>query len=141
MQLQQSPRRARFTTAKPATAKRVPEWRIQAACVAALRKTGWNLALAGDMNAARRSVAGHHVAVVTGMAPGEPDLRVYGPHGRLLLIEYKAKGGRLSSAQKDRHAELLALGHPVTVIQADNEHDAITATLELVKAWLAKGLN
>lgn len=105
------------------------EWQLQAAAVTALRRArdnGLPIRVAGDMNAGRRSIRERGLAVATGLNPGEPDLRVYLPNGRLLLIEFKRPGGRLSKDQKDAHAELANLGHNViTLIPADEEEAAI----------------
>lgn len=94
--------------------------------------------IAGDQNAARRGPRAAVEAQATGMTPGEPDLRVYLPDGRLGLIENKTLKGRLSPAQRDRHAALAALGHPVAVIHAGTEADAADQAEALVRSWLAQ---
>jgi hypothetical protein len=48
-----------------------------------------------------------------GVWAGSPDLKVWLPNGRAVLIELKAPGGTLSDAQKTAHAELSAMGFPV----------------------------
>jgi len=118
---------------------RTPEWRLQGAAVTALRRAkdnGWNIRVAGDMNAGRRSPREAGLASATGMNPGEPDLRVYLPGGKLLLIEFKAKGGTVSVEQKAAHAELKALGFEVIVMQPASEQEAAALTLALVAARL-----
>lgn len=117
----------------------VKEWRLQAAAVKALRRAkdaGWPIRIAGDMNAARRTLKEQGLAAATGMNPGEPDLRVYMPGGRLLLIEFKAKGGSVSEDQKKAHAELRGLGFEVVIVQPRTEQEAEELTLALVRARL-----
>jgi hypothetical protein len=123
-------------TAKPAP---VEEWVLQAAAVRRLRQMpeyGSQFTLAGDMNAARRSMNESAKAVATGLAAGDPDLRIYGAGGRLLLIEYKGEKGKLTTSQGKRHPLLARLGHPVTVIQASTEDECADATERLVRGWL-----
>ena len=119
----------------------VPEWRLQAAQIRALRampEHGRLFLVAGDQNAARRGPQAATIAKATGMTPGEPDLRVYLPNGRLALIENKTGTGRLSPAQVERHAALAALGHTVVVLRATTEADAAEQVLALVRGWLAE---
>lgn len=47
---------------------------------------------------------------------GNPDRIVLLPGGRVLLVELKAPGGRLSPIQKLWHARAAALGVPVDVV-------------------------
>lgn len=118
-----------------------PEWRLQAAQVRRLRSMpehGRLFLIAGDQNAARRGPRAAVEAQATGMTPGEPDLRVYLPGGRLGLIENKTPKGRLSPAQRDRHAALARLGHPVAVVKAATEADAADQAEDLVRGWLAR---
>lgn len=73
-----------------------------------------------DRDAARK--AGWVVAKIMRASPnGFPD-RFYAKDGRVLLIEWKKPGGRLSEQQKHRHAELRAAGVEVHVV--DNAEDA-----------------
>ncbi|MBB3972761.1 VRR-NUC domain-containing protein [Hansschlegelia beijingensis] len=97
--------------------------------------------IAGDMSGVRMSKATAGIAKVTGMEPGDPDLRVYLPNGRLGLIEYKAAAGRLSPAQKIRHVVLRSLGHQVEVVKAATEEDARSQTVAIVLGWLAANDN
>lgn len=124
---------------------------MQAAMVAALRKMpeyGKRFLFAGDMNAERRGHKARTKALKTGMAAGEPDLRVYGEGGRLLLIENKvgvfdpAKPDKyLTDSQKVRHPALAAIGHPVTVVYATTESDAAAQAVALVRGWLREADN
>lgn len=112
----------------------------QAAQVRALRampEYGKLFALAGDQNSAKRGPRAQAIAVATGMAAGDPDLRIYLHKGRLGLIENKVGRGRLSPAQIDRHALLARLGHPVTTIHASSPEDAASQAVALVRGWLA----
>lgn len=117
-----------------------PEWRLQAAQVRRLRNMpehGRLFLIAGDQNAARRGPRAAVEAQATGMTPGEPDLRVYLPEGRLGLIENKTLKGRLSPAQRDRHEALARLGHRVAVVKAATEADAADQAEALVRGWLS----
>lgn len=120
------------------------EWRLQAEAVRQLKSLpefDSEFTLAADMNAARRSPQESVKAKATGIAAGDPDLRIYGKQGRLLLIEYKAKDGRLNKAQKERHPLLAGMGHPVTVIQSETPEECAAETLRLVRTWLAANDN
>ena len=128
------------TVTKTSLPAKTPEWRLQGAAVTALKRkrdAGWPIRVAGDMNAGRRSPAERGKAIATGMNAGEPDLRVYLPGGRLLLIEYKAKGGSVSVEQKAAHAELKVLGFDVVIVQPANEAEAADLTVALVAARLS----
>ncbi|MGB3042469.1 MAG: VRR-NUC domain-containing protein [Xanthobacteraceae bacterium] len=123
----------------------VPEWKLQAAQVRALRampEFGRRFTLAGDQNAARRGVQTATIAKATGMTPGEHDLRLYLEGGRLGLIENKTEKGRLSPEQRDRHALLYRLGFTYqTVIRATSEADAAAQAVAVVRGWLAGNEN
>jgi hypothetical protein len=57
-----------------------------------------------------------------GVKPGFPDLALYVPHGRLLLIEMKrGKQGRVSEDQKAVHKQLSSIGWPVTIVRTFEE--------------------
>lgn len=139
--------RHRTTTLKNGTkvTRTIPgdkEWQMQAEAVRALRalpEFGRLFALAGDMNAARRGPAMAAIAKATGMAAGEPDLRVYMAGGRLGLIELKTATGRLSPAQRDRHAVLGRLGFTrIVVVKATTRHDAAAQVVSVVRGWLVE---
>jgi hypothetical protein len=123
----------------------IPEWKLQAAQVRALRampEFGRRFTLAGDQNAARRSRQGATIAKATGMTAGEFDLRIYLEGGRLGLIENKTEKGRLSPEQKDRHALLARLGfHRQAVIKAATEADSAAQAIAVVRGWLAANDN
>lgn len=116
------------------------EWELQSAQVSALRRHpeyGKRFLLAGDMNASKRGPKAQAQALATGMTAGEPDLRIYAEHSRLLLIENKVGRGPLSPAQKDRHAALQRLGYTVMVIRATATEEAASDAVRAVEAWLA----
>ena len=58
---------------------------------------------------------------------GWPDLIVIQPGREIRLVEVKSdtRKGVLSGHQLDRHAELLALGHPVSVVETKEEVDRL----------------
>ena len=55
------------------------------------------------------------------IAEGHPDYTIFLPHGRLLMIEMKVAGGRLSPEQIARIAELRGFGHLVEVAWSADE--------------------
>lgn len=115
------------------------EWRLQAAAVRRLKaRSDFNelFTLAADFNAARRSPQEAVKAKATGIAAGDPDLRIYGANGRLLLIEMKAENGRLSQDQKDRHALLERLGYRVVTVKVATEDEAADAVEAAVASWI-----
>ncbi|MCO7728641.1 VRR-NUC domain-containing protein [Brucella intermedia] len=136
--------RVKITTSNGrVTTKAAPplEWELQAAQVASLRQLPQyqrQFLLAGDMNASKRGPRARAQAIATGMTSGEPDLRIYAEHGRLLLIENKVGQGRLSPAQKDRHAALQRLGYTVLVIRATTTIEAAERAVTAVLGWLAQ---
>ena len=123
-------------TVKPAP---MLEEDMQAAMATALRKMpdyGKRVLFAGDMNAERRGHKARTKAIKTGMAAGEPDMRIYGDGGRLLLIENKVGTSPLTNSQEKRHPALAAIGHPVTVVRATAPEDAAEQAVRVVRAWL-----
>lgn len=137
-------------TIKPAP---IEEWVLQAAGVRALRampeyvvdaadaKPG-TFTLAGDFNAARRSMREQVKAKATGLAAGEHDLRLYmwapSSAGQLGLIEYKAAKTPVSAEQRQRHALLAALGFThQAILRAATEADAAAQAVATVRCWLS----
>lgn len=139
--------RTKITTkaGKVTTAPALPlEWELQAAQVRRLRSLpeyGKQFLLAGDMNSAKRGSKAQAQAIATGMTPGEPDLRIYLIGGRLASIENKVGKGRLSPAQRDRHAALAKLGHIVEVVSATSEQEAADQAVALVLGWIGTNNN
>jgi hypothetical protein len=135
--------RVRLTTRNgKVTAKPVGEveWKLQAAAVRRLKampEFGKQFLLAGDQAAAKRGPKAQMQAIATGLTPGDPDLRLYLPGGRVAFIEYKTSSGRLSPAQRTRHADMQRLGHEVEVIVAATEDECADKTEALVRRWLA----
>lgn len=120
------------------------EWELQEAQVRRLRNLpeyGKQFLLAGDMNSGKRGPKAQAQAIATGMTPGEPDLRIYLIGGRLASIENKVGKGRLSPAQRDRHAALARLGHTIEVVSATTEEDAADQAVALVLGWIATNKN
>lgn len=135
--------RVKLTTrnGRVTTTKALPlEHELQAAQVRALKtmpEYGMQFLIAGDQNAGKRGPKAQAIALATGMAAGDPDLRVYLPQGRLGLIENKVGKARLTPSQEQRHPALAALGHPVTVVRAVTAEDAAAQAVSLVRGWLA----
>jgi hypothetical protein len=126
---------------KPLAASGAPlqEWHLQASAIKWLRRyrqAGWPIRVAGDMNAARRSLREQGRASATGINAGEPDVRVYLPGGRLLLIEFKRAGKTKSGSQDEAHDELVALGHDVILLDPANENEAAAQAAEAVSQRL-----
>lgn len=132
----------------------IEEWVLQAAAVRAIKampeyagdatKVAANdnaarqsFTIAGDMNGDFRSKRAAVKATATGIAAGDPDLRIYLPNGELRLIEYKNGEGTLTASQKKRHPLLAALGHPVVTIKVKTEAEAVEQSVAVVKGWLA----
>lgn len=62
--------------------------------------------------------------------PGYPDRVVMLPGGVLVWVELKKpKGGKVSSLQKYRHAELRALGQRVEVVWTKEQADELITSL------------
>jgi hypothetical protein len=112
---------------------------LQTHAVAALMKlqlSGCPILFAGDMAGSRRTPAEQLWAKATGLVPGEPDLRVYGPSGRTLFLELKTKSGQVSPEQLARHRAMRALGHQIEILRASTGDEAATRATELVQRWL-----
>lgn len=62
---------------------------------------------------------------VPDQAPGMPDRVVLLPGSRVLWVELKTKGGRLSELQLYRHAELRKAGHDVVVVWSKDQVDEL----------------
>ena len=58
---------------------------------------------------------------LSGVLSGAPDLTLFLPGGRVLLVELKAPKGVMSDAQKDLHPRLAALGHVVCIVRSLEE--------------------
>tara|TARA_R110000868_G_scaffold40447_1_gene139513 strand:- start:2487 stop:2906 length:420 start_codon:yes stop_codon:yes gene_type:complete len=120
--------------------KPILEWRLQAAAVKRLKHTPEYLAgrflFAGDQNAGKRGPQAATIAKATGLAPGDPDMRIYLGGGVLRMIELKRKGGVLTPAQKIRIPALRALGHTVEIVERETEDEMADAIEALVMRWL-----
>jgi hypothetical protein len=119
--------------------KAMPEYAASAEKVAANDNAArHSFTIAGDMNGDYRSKRAAVKAQATGIAAGDPDLRVYLPGGVLRLIEYKNAEGTLTTSQKIRHPLLASLGHPVVTLKVATEEEAAERTVGLVRGWLAE---
>lgn len=140
-------KRVRLFTA-PGKATLIPapelEWKLQAAQVRALRampEYGRQFLLVGGMEAGRRGRQEAVKAKATGLTAGHPDLTIFLPAGKVGMIENKNAEGRLSLAQRTRHAALAKIGHHVVVIKASTEAEAAERAVAQVRAWLAANDN
>lgn len=130
----------------PATDKvsdRIPEWKLQAAIAASFdarialdQPFAYAASLEGVIGTLRPYQA--QLAVATGVKRGEPDLRLYFEHGRIVFIELKAKDGTLTKSQKDRIPILRGLGFCVHIVHAASEDDAKAIAGGIVDAELAQ---
>jgi len=91
-----------------------------------IEQAGYAITCAGDMNAAKRGPRAIAEARMTGLAKGEPDVRVYVLGGVLLMFELKTEKGKISPDQIERHARLRALGHKVATVKNQNPLDTAT---------------
>lgn len=121
---------------------RIPEWKLQEGVVSALdallRERPGAFAYAAGLEGVRLRPSQRQAMRAQGMQAGEPDLRFYFPAGRVALIELKAKDGRLSTEQKERHALLTALGFTVYTIKRESVADMVAAVLDIVREELAR---
>lgn len=60
---------------------------------------------------------------------GMPDRIIMLPGSRVLWVELKTKGGKLSEIQKLRHAELAKLGQDVVVVWNKEQADELVGRL------------
>ena len=118
---------AKRREARKAKPLSLPEWLLQAAAIAEWHKCeeeGMALSAVGDMNAARRSYQTAMQCKAMGMVAGEPDVRLYGYPTRVLFVEFKRKGEKLSKKQVERHDRLAQLGHQVLLVAPVDQDDA-----------------
>lgn len=119
-----------FELQDPATIPRMAEEaREQCRLVAALRRH-WHLRpdehrplVFSVPNGGQRNAAEGANLKTQGALAGIPDLIIWLPGARSILLEMKAKDGRLSSAQKEIHHHAGQLGFPV--ITAYSAEDAL----------------
>ncbi len=132
---------AGVTTVKPALPE---EWELQSAQMNrlhAMPEYGTRFLTAGDQNSAKRGRKASMQAKAAGLAPGEPDVRIWLEGGRVGLIENKVGKAALEPSQEERHPLLAALGHPVAVVRAVTCDDAADQAEALVRSWLAANDN
>jgi hypothetical protein len=58
---------------------------------------------------------------VSGVLAGMPDIQIALPDRKVIWVEMKVKGGRVSDNQRDVHNHLSALGHMVVVAYSAEE--------------------
>lgn len=125
----------------------VPEWKLQAAQVRALRampEYGRSFLFVGGMEAGRRGPQAATIAKATGLTAGHPDLTIFMLGSRCAFIENKTaeaakkkkRTSGLDPAQVERHEALRRLGHTVEVIVAANEDEAAEAAVAFVRGLL-----
>lgn len=71
----------------------------------------------------------HRPDAPTGGTLGDADFVIYGAGSRVLMIEFKDKETKISPTQKDRHAELAAVGIKVHIVRE------ISIAMELLSSW------
>lgn len=122
------------------------EWTIQAEAVRRCRALpgfgdeagpGVTFTLAGDFNAARRSMNESVKAKATGIVAGEEDIRFYGLGARMLLVEMKGPKTPISKEQHKRHALHRSLGFRVEVVRGKTIEQGAADVVALVRGWLA----
>jgi hypothetical protein len=99
---------------------------VQRAIIDALRWRG--IYAAHVPNAGKRSRAAGKRLKGEGMKAGFPDLVVYGPRGKHMLLEVKRPGwspSDVSDNQRDVHAILRDLGHVVEVVASIDDALAV----------------
>ena len=73
------------------------------------------------------------VKFVPEQRPGMPDRLVLMSDGRVVWVELKTDGGRLSELQRFRHTELRKMGHEVAVLWNKDQVDEFVDTLRQKK--------
>lgn len=81
---------------------------LQEQCIKECRRRGW-------------FVVWSRMDLPTTTPMGTPDLTIFASDGRVLLVELKAKGGKLRTKQQAVKAMLEHLGHTVHVVWNFNE--------------------
>lgn len=80
---------------------------IQRVCVEHARRAGWDACKFGEN--------------------GNPDYILFGPGGRVILVEFKSYRGRLRALQAKRIARLANSGHTVLVVRGAEGRDTFKA--------------
>jgi hypothetical protein len=117
---------------RPLDSGKWQEWEVQSFCVQELRRKGYFLE--GDQNAAKRGWGAIARAKAAGMQAGSPDLRIFLPDARLVLIELKRIKGRLSDSQNTWHAEAAKRGFTVHMVYADYPKAALEQIERILNA-------
>lgn len=94
---------------------------IQAHIVQKLEKSGYLFRV--GLEGMRVSPSTANKMKMLGMRPGEPDLLIYRPNEKIVLIELKRKDGTLGANQKKRHKKLSELGFAIHTVWAQTPAD------------------
>lgn len=113
---------------------RIPEWRLQAEIAAYLDSIGQPYAASLEGVIGNLNPYQSQLAKATGVKRGEPDLRLYFPTGRLVMVELKGERGRLTLDQKERIPMLRELGFTVHLVRASTPAEAVDAVATIVAA-------
>ena len=70
------------------------------------------------------------IALKTYQHPGMPDRVLILPNGKMVFVEVKASGGRVSDVQQIKIAQLIALGHDVRIVYGYDGVDALLDELQ-----------
>lgn len=111
------------------------EDQIQIAVVQRLKRLeqeGYNFTFAASLEGVKLSKSQAGKAKLMGMVSGEPDLRLYFPNRRLVMVELKRKMGRTSGAQDERISRLSGLGYDVFVLHGRSPQHASDAIEKIV---------
>jgi hypothetical protein len=124
---------------------RIPEWRLQAAVAASLDRridAGEPFQYAASLEGVIGNLNPYQarLAVSTGVKRGELDLRLYFAGGRLVLVEMKGEGGKLTASQRERIPLLEALGFTVHIVKAASEDEAVALVGAIVDVELQKSI-
>lgn len=93
------------------------EARLQTACVMYCRAQYRDIVVHYVQNEFKGNAISGRIAKTMGKLAGFPDLLVFLPSAKVLLIEFKSNKGTLSKEQKDLHPRLEALGHSVFIVR------------------------
>lgn len=76
----------------------------------------------------------------TGLLTGHPDLRIYLPNGKLLLVELKIGNNSFSNGQLSVCKELAKLDYPIAVIRANTPIHGYSCVLHFIKSDYKSGI-
>lgn len=88
------------------------------------------------VNEGKRGPSTGRMLKLAGMMPGEPDMTFFLPGGKVFHLELKAKKGRLSKSQRDRHNDLKLMGHRVYTVIAKSPQDGIDQVMAILDSHI-----